>query len=79
MLDDFRDKILKALKDERASLLSDLVQLKRPTMQELGEWHTMLAAKIEGLNLAEARVADIYNELTGVKPEPEEEETGVYE
>lgn len=79
MLDDFRDKILKALKDERASLLSSLVQLKCSSMQQLGEMHTMLAAKVDGLNLAEARVTDIYNELTGVKPEPEEEETGVYE
>lgn len=79
MLDDFRDKILKALKDERASLLTDLVQLKCSSMQQLGEMHTMLAAKVDGLNLAEARVTDIYNELTGVKPEPEEEETGVYE
>jgi len=79
MLDDFRDKILKALKDERASLLSSLVQLKCSSMQQLGEMHTMLAAKVDGLNAAEARVTDIYNELTGVKPEPEEEETGVYE
>jgi hypothetical protein len=79
MLDDFRDRILKALKDERASLLSSLVQLKCSSMQQLGEMHTMLAAKVDGLNLAEARVTDIYNELTGVKPEPEEKETGVYE
>lgn len=79
MLDDFRDRILKALKDERASLLSSLVQLKCSSMQQLGEMHTMLAAKVDGLNAAEARVTDIYNELTGVKPEPEEEETGVYE
>jgi len=79
MLDIFRDRILKALKDERASLLSSLVQLKCSSMQQLGEMHTMLAAKVDGLNLAEARVTDIYNELTGVKPEPEEKETGVYE
>ena len=79
MLDDFRDRILKALKDERASLLSSLVQLKCSSMQQLGEMHTMLAAKVDGLNLAEARVTDIYNELTGVKPESEEKETGVYE
>jgi len=79
MLDDFRDRILKALKDERASLLSSLVQLKCSSMQQLGEMHTMLAAKVDGLNLAEARVTDIYNELTGVKPELEEKETGVYE
>jgi len=79
MLDIFRDRILKALKDERASLLSSLVQLKCSSMQQLGEMHTMLAAKVDGLNLAEARVTDIYNELTGVKPELEEKETGVYE
>ena len=79
MLDIFLDRILKALKDERASLLSSLVQLKCSSMQQLGEMHTMLAAKVDGLNLAEARVTDIYNELTGVKPELEEKETGVYE
>lgn len=78
MIEDFRKRLERALKDEQADILNSLVQLNMPTMQGLGEQHAVLAAKSAGITIALNAIEDIYADMTGAKPS-EEKEQGVYE
>jgi len=79
MIEKLRAAALEKIEAARSQTLLDLVQLKCTSMQELGERHTMLKSKYEGLGEAARLIEEAHAELLGKEDDAETPEKGPYE
>ena len=79
MIEKLKAAAIEKIEAARSEILLAIVQLKLPTMQQIGEHQVMLKAKYEGLGEAIAIIEDAHAELMGKEPDEEKPEKGPYE